>query len=109
MMARSLDTNMMPSSPGKNFRKTAACPSSQSLLRYRRHRLPILDRAAIEIHLRACDFCSAELQLLMRHRSSEEEYRLVEIPRQLRKLAEDLLTCTATQLPQVGFSSNQSH
>lgn len=99
----------MPSSPGKKFRKTAACPSSQSLLRYRRHRLPILDRAAIEIHLRGCDFCSAELQLLMRHRGSAEEYRLVEMPRQLRRFAEDLLTGTATPLPQIGFSSNQSH
>lgn len=100
---------MTPSSPRKKFRKTAACPSSQSLLRYRRHRLPILDRAAIEIHLRGCDFCSAELQLLMQHRSSAEDYRLVEMPRQLRRLAEDLLTSTATPLPQIGFSSNQSH
>ena len=99
----------MRSSTGKNFRKTAACPSSQSLLRYHRHHLPILDRAAIETHLRVCDFCSAELQLLMRHQSSSEEYRLVEMPRQLRRLAEDLLTRTAKPLPQVGFSSNQSH
>lgn len=100
---------MKPSTSGKNFRKTAACPSSQSLLRYRRHRLPILDRAAIEIHLRACDFCSAELQLLMRHRSSAEEYRLAEMPRQLRRFAEDLLTGTVTPLPKIGFSRNQSH
>jgi hypothetical protein len=99
----------MSSQLGKKFCKTADCPSSQSLLRYRRHRLPIGDRAAIETHLRGCDFCSAELQLLMRHRSTGEKYRLVEMPRQLRRLAEDLLTRSAAPLPLIGFSNNQSH
>jgi hypothetical protein len=82
---------MMPLPLQINFCKTAQCPSSQILLRYRRHHLPITDRAAVEIHLRACDFCSAELQLLMQHRSEGEHYRLAEMPVRLRSLAEDFL------------------
>lgn len=75
----------------ERFCKTGECPSSEVLLRYRRHRLPLRDRAAIEIHLRRCDFCSAELQLLTQHRGVTEQRRCVEIPAQLRRLAEDLL------------------
>lgn len=110
MVAVSLRTNMRPSSQVNNFCKTARCPSSQTLLRYRRHRLPIADRAEIEIHLRACDFCNAELQLLTRHRNYAEESRAVEMPGQLRRLAEDLLTRSAILLAPVGLGTNrQSH
>jgi hypothetical protein len=109
-MAVSFRTNMRHSSPANNFRKTARCPSSQTLLRYRRHRLPIADRAEIEIHLRACDFCSAEVQLLTRHRNYVEESRVVEMPRQLRRLAEDLLTRSTIPFGLIGFDANrQSH
>lgn len=68
------------------------------LLRYRRHRLPIQDRASVVTHLGNCEFCSAELQLLKRHGNEIEEYRAVEIPIQLRRLAEDLLSKTASRL-----------
>lgn len=101
---------MTPSAPANNFCKTARCPSSQTLLRYHDLRLPIAARAEIEIHLRTCDFCSAELQLLMRHCNHAEEYRLVEMPGQFRKLAEDLLTRTTIPFARVGFRNNrQSH
>ena len=60
------------------FRKTARCPSSQTLLRYQRHHLPIADRVLTEIHLEICDFCSAELQLLTCDRTSVDEYCLVD-------------------------------
>lgn len=102
--------NMRHSLPVNNFCKTARCPSSQTLLRYRRHRLPIADRAEIEIHLRACDFCNAELQLLTRHRNYVEESRVVEMPGQLRRLAEDLLTRSTIPLVPLSFGTNrQSH
>ena len=107
MVAISLGTNMRPSSRASNFCKTARCPSSQTLLRYHRHRLPIANRAEIEIHLRECDFCNAELQLLMRHRSHAEDYRLVEMPGELRKLAEDVLTRTAIPSARVSFNNNR--
>src|SRR4051812_6419037 len=81
----------MASTPEQGFCKKAACPSSDILLRYRRHRLPLNDRAAIEIHLRSCDFCSAELQLLTLHRVAAEYGRCAEMPDRLRRLAEDCL------------------
>jgi len=82
---------MSPSFLKTKFRKTIECPSSQKLLGYRRQTLLKSDNEMIESHLSKCDFCSAELQLLSRHRNVEENYRLVEIPVQLRRLAEDLL------------------
>lgn len=80
-----------PSFEAREFRKTADCPSSQTLLRYRRHRLPISERATIQIHLRSCDFCNAELQLLRRDRGDAEESSCAKMPAQLRELAEKLL------------------
>src|SRR6476660_1587572 len=100
--------NMRHSSPARHFCKTTRCPSSQALLRYHRHHLAIVDRAEIEIHLRGCDFCNAELQLLMRHHNYVEEYRLVEMPRQLRKLAEGLLSRSPIQFASAG-ANRQSH
>jgi hypothetical protein len=79
------------SSAAGDFRKTAECPSSQALLGYHRHGLVITDRVSIEIHLRQCDFCNAELQLLMRHRGAVGESPGAEMPTQLRELAERLL------------------
>lgn len=99
---------MRHSSTANHFCKTTRCPSSQALLRYHRYRLPIADRAEIEIHLRVCDFCNAELQLLMRHRNYAEDYRLVEMPGQLRRLAEDLLTRSTIPFAPVG-ANRQSH
>lgn len=73
------------------FRKRISCPSSEALLAYRRSCLDSKETATIETHLAGCDFCSAELQLLTRHRNQSEEYALAEMPAQLRRLAEDLL------------------
>ncbi|MDX6288789.1 MAG: hypothetical protein QOH42_588 [Blastocatellia bacterium] len=73
------------------FRKTAACPTSRSLLAFRRSLMDTEGLAQIESHLACCDFCSAELQLLSRYRSEVEEYSFVEMPAQLRRLAESLL------------------
>lgn len=73
------------------FRKTAACPTSRALLAFRGSLLDTEGLAQIESHLACCDFCSAELQLLSRYRSEVEEYSFVEMPAQLRRLAESLL------------------
>ena len=82
----------MPSSFASLFCKTAGCPTSQALLAYRRSLVFDEDRDCIEAHLASCDFCSAELQLLTRYRIEAEEYSFAEMPAQLRRLAEDLLT-----------------
>jgi len=82
----------MPSTFASLFRKTAGCPTSQALLAYRRSLMRSNQLVYIENHLGSCDFCSAELQLLTRYRNEAEEYSFAEMPVQLRRLAEDLLT-----------------
>jgi hypothetical protein len=44
----------------------------------------------------------------MRHRNYAEDYRLVEMPGQLRRLAEDLLTRSTIPFAPVG-ANRQSH
>ena len=61
------------------------------LLRYRRRYVTITERLTTEKHLRECDFCSAELQLLQLHQVEAEEPRVTEMPSNLRNLAENFL------------------
>jgi len=61
----------------------------------------------VESHLRKCEFCSAELQLLRRHCNELEEYRAVEMPAQLRRLAENLLSKTARRLALISELSDR--
>ena len=81
----------MPASLVSAFRKRVSCPSSQTLLAFRRSHLSYEDSARIESHLAICDFCNAELQLLTFHHSDHEEYAFAEMPMPLRRLAEGLL------------------
>jgi hypothetical protein len=74
------------------FRKSASCPSSDSLLGYQCKSIPSEKTARIEAHLTFCDFCNAELQLLTRYRSNIEECAPVEMPTELRRIAERLLS-----------------
>jgi hypothetical protein len=86
----------MSSSPPGKFCKTASCPSSEKLLNYRRQKLPDGEGTVIKIHLRGCDFCNAELELLKRYRLSDgRSYRLAEMPVGFRRLVEDLFRNTA--------------
>ncbi len=73
------------------FRKRISCPSSESLLAFGRSPLCDEESAHIEAHLATCDFCNAELQLLTLHRGFAEVCAFVEMPAQLRRLAESLL------------------
>ena len=93
---------MKPISSIRNFCKTARCPSSEMLLRYRRRHVTITERLSTEKHLRECDFCSAELQLLQRHQVEVEEPRVAEMPSNLRRLAENFLGNTR-ELSQMGL------
>jgi hypothetical protein len=85
----------MPSSLNGRFCKTSRCPTSDALLAYHRLNLATQDQVSIETHLTSCDFCGAELQLLNRYCGDAEEYLFVEMPSQLRRLAEDLLKNSA--------------
>ena len=73
------------------FLKRVSCPSSQTLLDYDQSRIVEFDSHRIEAHLANCDFCNAELQLLTRYSYDRVESLFVEMPAQLRKLAEALL------------------
>jgi hypothetical protein len=80
----------------QEFCKTARCPSSETLLRYRGHSLTIMQRLTVERHLRNCDFCSAEIQLLQRHRLDAEDAEIAEMPSHLQKLAASLFKQSAS-------------
>lgn len=73
------------------FRKTAACPASATLLSYLCNNLPDEAAAVIREHLEECDFCGAELPLLAHHKPATGSYKVPEIPMDLRILAESLL------------------
>jgi len=60
-----------------------------------------MQRLTVERHLRNCDFCSAEIQLLKRHQGEIEQTEVVEIPSHLRKLAASLFNNT-THLSRMG-------
>jgi len=94
---------MSAGSPSQEFCKTARCPSSETLLRYRRDSLPIMQRLTVERHLRNCDFCSAEIQLLKRHQLEAEYTEIVEMPSHLQELAASILHKTATLSPMGDF------
>ena len=75
------------------FCKRVTCPSSQTLLAYTTHDLATEQMANVQEHLDACDFCGAEFQLLAKHAPlAEEDCAPVDIPSNLRCLAQSLLT-----------------
>ena len=77
------------------FCKRATCPSSEILLAYTTRELTTEQSVLIEEHLDACDFCGAEFQLLTKHApltEAEEECAPVDMPSNLRCLAQSLLT-----------------
>jgi len=76
------------------FRKTAACPSSKTLLYFRTEKLSLEISTLVRYHLGSCDFCQAELSLLAHchHRSPKTDDKTPEIPMNLRILAESILS-----------------
>jgi hypothetical protein len=96
----------------QRFRKTARCPSSETLLGFRRSRVTISERLLIEAHLRECDFCSAELELLKRHRHDVRDDSIAEMPTGVRRLATTLLckTKSMTHVPNfIAYGGQLSH
>ena len=81
----------MVSSGEGSFTKQVACPSSKVLLEYRSSRLAAEMSKLVKWHLEGCDFCWAEMNLLVHHVYAREERRTPAIPVNLRVLAEALL------------------
>ncbi len=75
------------------FRKLRTCPTSEVLILYRESYLTSKRREKVARHLDACDFCGAELQLLVKHwnRDCPSRISTCEIPVHLRRLAEELM------------------
>jgi hypothetical protein len=88
----------MPSLPVNIFCKLAQCPSSETLLAYRRAYVASGENAFVEAHLADCEFCDAELLLLDRYCYGAEEVTLAPIPAALRRLAEELLPNRSTRM-----------
>ena len=81
----------MPSSTTKGFRKLRTCPHTETLLTFSAG-APRGGRRVAE-HVRSCDFCGAEVQLLARHAppASALPFAAQAIPAHVRRLAEDVL------------------
>jgi len=84
----------MVSSGVGTFTKQAACPSSKLLLDYCLTRLAPELNKLVEWHLEACDFCWAEVRLLVNNtvgKQRKDESRPPAMPVNLRVLAEAVL------------------
>lgn len=85
------------------FCKKATCPSSETLLTYRTSGLALEQTVWLEEHLDECDFCGAEFQLLAEHvPMEEEECAFVDIPSNLRCLAQSLLAADWLHIEALG-------
>ena len=82
---------MKASTSTLEFRKTATCPASATLLSLLCNNLPAEAAKSITEHLEECDFCGAELRLLVHHQPSTDPLSTPDIPLELRILAESIL------------------
>ena len=73
------------------FRKTAACPTSTTLLAFSTEKLSPMVFTVVKQHLETCEFCRAELTLLAHHRRERHSQPPPEIPENLKILAESIL------------------
>ena len=81
----------MPSSTTARFRKLRTCPQTETLLTFS----VVAPRGGrVTEHVRSCDFCGAEMQLLSRHAPPADTLPFAAspaMPAPLRRLAEDIL------------------
>lgn len=90
------------------FRKTDACPSSDTLLLLRSHSLSPEVSKLVRYHLAECDFCSAEISLLAHYSvPTKKETKPPDIPINLRILAESLFFQTKQTL--LGRAAGPKH
>ena len=85
------EDRMKASTTTLEFRKTAACPASATLLSFLCNNLPAEAATSVKEHLEECDFCGAELPLLAHHQPVKGTNKTPEIPMDLRILAESIL------------------
>ncbi|HEX8118284.1 MAG TPA: hypothetical protein VF521_13495, partial [Pyrinomonadaceae bacterium] len=74
------------------FRKLRTCPRTETLLTFSAGAGGV---GRVAEHVRSCDFCGAEVQLLSRHAPAADALPSAApsaIPHHLRRLAEDILS-----------------
>ncbi len=81
----------MTSSSVTAFCKRSDCPAAESLLAYRARLISKAEGEAIARHLDECEFCGAELQLLVRCPAKEECCKAAEVPPYLKILFEVMI------------------
>ena len=81
----------MRSSSKVGFRKLLTCPQTEALLMFCRGEAETRD--SIAAHVRSCDFCGAETQLLSRFPppANALPFAALSIPAPLRLLAQEIL------------------
>lgn len=72
--------------------KKISCPSANHIVQYLCQELSATESERVQTHVRSCDFCGGELQLLAQHPAETEECITPMIPKHLHLLAEALLT-----------------
>lgn len=83
----------MPSTSTARFRKLRTCPQTDTLLTFCQSTHAAARRGRVAEHVESCDFCGAEVQMLLRHTPKAEAFAppAHAMPAHLRRLAEDVL------------------
>lgn len=74
------------------FRKNPTCPLSNDLLAFQTGKISLREKERITVHLRFCEFCTAEVEFYTHYPQPEETIENSEIPQPLYELAEALLS-----------------
>ena len=74
------------------FRKSPNCPLSNDLLAFQTGKISTREKERITVHLRFCEFCTAEVEFYAHYPQPEETVEKAEIPQPLFELAEALLS-----------------
>ena len=82
----------MRSSSKAGFRKLLTCPQTEALLRFSRGETKT--ELSLAAHVRSCDFCGAETQLLSRFPppANALPFAVISMPASLRLLAQEILS-----------------
>ena len=82
------------------FFKQEDCPPSELLLAFQSGEIEVKDGGAIRGHLKACEFCAAEVEFYNHYPQADDEPAVPdEIPRPLYELAEALLNKNEDMTP----------
>jgi hypothetical protein len=94
--------NNMGGTRKAEFCKNEGCPSSQELYAFQNGDISADDGAPIRMHLRNCEFCTAEVEFYEHYPSQAEITETISIPGPLYELATALLKKDRDDLLEIG-------